>query len=243
MKRLTILALILLPSLCFSQLQSTAWLDGNWKGLGFQPGNGTTWQAKLSFSEALSEASIYYPGLKCSGSWDIMTIKNKQITFTEVITEGKQQCVNGSKIVVTALGETYIHVAWFSDYIEGVDAYAVLKRDISFLNGRWIGIGFQTNNGHTWQTVFEFNDSQKTANIYYPDLNCKGKWLFVGFDGVHAVFEEQITDGKNNCIDGSTIYVSRVDNDYINVAWNTNFIDDIDAYAVLKKKQQQIKTD
>jgi len=236
MKYLTIIAMLIWTGLCFAQSESTGWLNGDWKGYGFQPGNGSTWQAKLSFSEALAEASIHYPGLKCSGTWDIMTVKKKQMIFTEVISNGKQNCIDGSKITVTALGESYIHVAWFSDYIKGVDAYAVLERDISFLNGRWSGIGYQTNNGHTWQANFEFDETNKTGTVNYPSLNCSGKWIYVGFDGVHAVFEENITDGKNNCIDGSTIYISKIDNNYINIAWNSSLIDGIDAYAVLEKK-------
>lgn len=214
------------------------WLDGDWEGTGYQPGSNSSWALTLSVNSYLNEASVSYPGLQCRGTWEIRDRDNEKIVFEEIITEGKNRCIDGSRIVVTLLANSLVQVAWFSDYSEGADAYAVLKRNLSFLNGRWSGIGFQTNNGHTRQADLYFDREKGIASVTYPSLKCGGEWKFKKTQGRRYYFTELIQTGEKNCLSGKTVIISRINQDFINVAWDSENIEGIDAFAVFERKSE-----
>jgi len=219
-----------------AQNNSLEWIRGNWKGTGFQTNNNSTWNIILDFEYPDNILEIRYPSLNCGGNWKLLSNEGSKAEFVEIITDGKTNCIDGSKIVITYIDEEHIQVSWFSKYIKGVDAYAALSRTKPvWLNGMWTGKGFQPNMKDVWSVKFTYNEKGNSAIIKYPSLGCEGEWEMIENRGNQVVFIEKINIGKSKCVDGSKIIVSKIDNNYINVTWVSSQISGVDAYATLTK--------
>ena len=169
----------------------------------------------------------------------MLNVSGDRAEFVEIITEGKTNCIDGSRIVISKIDDSYIHVSWFSKNIQGVDAYAVLSRSVpAWLKGSWTGLAYQTDNKSTWFVNFVYNEKGNFAKIVYPSLNCSGNWIVEEMKGDKVIFKEIIVSGKPYCIDGSKIVVSKIDDNYISVAWFSSYIDGVDAYATLRKSKK-----
>lgn len=76
--------------------------------------------------------------------------------------------------------------------------------------GAWEGTGLQDHGG-TWKIVMVLQHSaaagQVIGKIDYPSLSCGGKLLHKASPPGQYRFEEVLTYGKGNCIDGGTIQV------------------------------------
>jgi len=236
MKKTAFIFLFFLACNSFAQSNYKLWLNGSWTGTCFHPVTGKTWQADLNFSGPNGKVLVNYPSLKCGGELIMISETADKVTFKEKITDGKGHCLDGMKLIVTKIDNEYINVSWFSNYTKGLNAFAALKRDLSWLIGQWKGTGYQTNNSHTWAVEFSYDTKNKKATINYPSLNCRGEWIFESFDGNRTVFKEVINIGKKNCIDGSKIIVSKIDEYYISIAWFSKYMEGIDAYSVLQKQ-------
>jgi hypothetical protein len=71
--------------------------NGVWTGQGTQ-GNGDNWSIKLTINNG--RYNIEYPSLECGGNLKIMTGDLKTLEFEEVITFGKNKCLNNGKVVI-----------------------------------------------------------------------------------------------------------------------------------------------
>lgn len=90
-----------------------------------------------------------------------------------------------------------------------------------WLNGIWAGVGYQPDalNQTAWKIVLDYNYSTKEIRIDYPSFPCGGNWRLVKADNNKAVFIENITDGKEKCLDQETVVITKIDENYITVSY------------------------
>ena len=106
-----------------------SWLYGHWKGTGYQVPTNSTWDIDMTYDPVTGVISIKYPSLKCGGNWQFVKTIGKGAEFTEWIEEGKENCDDAVKIVVTYIDEEYVSVAYFlPDLYDGVVAHSVLRK-------------------------------------------------------------------------------------------------------------------
>ncbi|MEO1435748.1 MAG: hypothetical protein AAFV80_09450, partial [Bacteroidota bacterium] len=75
------------------------WLEGEWKGIGYQINFPQTWTMELTVNK--KEAHIAYPTLACSGEWVLESVTADRLSFVEKILVGQDKCVHGGKVVIT----------------------------------------------------------------------------------------------------------------------------------------------
>lgn len=105
--------------------------------------------------------------------------------------------------------------------------------------GTWHGVGYQPGMNVTWNVELSVHGKGKLVEINYPTLSCGGNWELKESNGNQLQLVEIITRGKGTCIDGSKVYVVKVDNDHIHVTWDSGDIEGIDASCVLVREDLQ----
>jgi hypothetical protein len=93
------------------------------------------------------------------------------------------------------------------------------REDISWLNGQWIGLGYQPNTETRWSISLEADTDKRIFLINYPSISCRGKWKIVSADVNRIVFREKITEGIENCIPTGTVVVTKVDDNHISYSY------------------------
>lgn len=117
--------------------------------------------------------------------------------------------------------------------------FTLLFGTIFFANAQtqtWIGTAYQEDVNEKWDIIIQLKDSDTVMYVAYPSLKCKGFWKIKNEDGYTTVLEEQITEGTENCIEKSLVYLTKI--------WNTNLLSvvyknsadntQIYAYGILK---------
>lgn len=236
MKKTIIFTLVMLFSTGLFSQEIPEWISGEWAGKGFQPSDKGTWEIVLSANHKTKTIIVSYPGLSCSGNWKIESYTENSAILTEIIIEGKSNCISGSKIFLNLVNQGCISVVWESNLLPGPDATAIIMRQPPIrLSGKWKGTGYQYGNNTYWDAEFTYKSGQLQGEINYPTLGCLGFWIFKEAGPNTAVFYEKITDGLSNCVDGSLIYVYFIDENLLNVVWDSEQIYGIDASAVMEK--------
>lgn len=123
---LTIITTLSFFSCCGIYAQEKEWINGTWIGIGYQLDTKTSWQIKLTCNTRLQKFTIDYPTLSCNGNWKPTSMDAQTARFTEVITEGTSNCVNGGSVVITKIDKNYITYSYFAPYSEELGAYATL---------------------------------------------------------------------------------------------------------------------
>ncbi len=129
--RLVLVILLLTQSSCLSttfhktKLSNLHWLQGEWKGVGLQLNFPQTWTMALTVEGDLF--NISYPTLNCSGEWKIRYTSNRnRIEFLEVIWQGRDNCVNHAKVIITRIDKYHISYSYFSPETGKLEASATL---------------------------------------------------------------------------------------------------------------------
>jgi len=236
MKKTIIFSLVMLFSAgLFSQV-IPQWISGDWAGKGFQPSDKGTWEIILSTDLKTKTIIVSYPGLNCSGNWKIESSTENSALLTEIIINGKTNCISGSKIFLNLVNPGCISVVWDSNVIAGPDATAIIMRQApNLLSGKWKGTGYQYGNNTYWDAEFTYKSGQLQGEINYPSLGCVGFWILKETGTNTAIFYEKITDGTTKCVDGSLVYVYFINDKLMNVVWDSEQIYGIDASAVMEK--------
>lgn len=81
----------------------------------------------------------------------------------------------------------------------GVSASALAQS--GSMSGTWIGNVAQNEGSSGYSVVLTF--SAKGAASHYPELNCRGRLTRAGTANGYVFFSEVITEGRDQCIDGS----------------------------------------
>jgi len=99
-------------------------LAGDWQGVGVQA-DGQDWRMELTLLPV--GATVNYPDEPCGGSWAFSSVKSGEVTGTEVISYGRDVCIDNSTVVLTDYDRGQLLILWKN--LDGSDlAVAVLHR-------------------------------------------------------------------------------------------------------------------
>ena len=110
------------PALAGGELRH--WLAGEWRGVGVQTGD-LDWAVRLSALP--TGATVDYPDVPCGGTWVFGKIAEERIEATEVLSYGRELCIDDSPLVVTRYRGDLLLVRWQTREGEEL-ALAVLYR-------------------------------------------------------------------------------------------------------------------
>jgi hypothetical protein len=111
-----------------------------------------------------------------------------------------------------------------------------------WLGGNWQGIGYQAPTDTHWPIELTYDQESKLLQVNYPSLSCSGHWELVETKEGYAEFVERITAGQQNCDNNVKVVVTRIDEEYISIAYFLpDLYDGVVAYSVLRKMKVQKK--
>ena len=87
--------------------------------------------------------------------------------------------------------------------------------------GTWEGNGIQ-DNGSQWSILITLNSGNigsVVGTISYPSLRCGGELILMSVDSNKIKLSENLTFGKNSCVNGGTIILEPTLGDYLNFLW------------------------
>ena len=87
----------------------SARLAGEWRGVGVQDG-GMDWRMELVLKP--TGATVDYPDQPCGGAWGFSSIKAGEVTGTEIISYGRDLCIDNSTVVLTDYGKGQLLILW-----------------------------------------------------------------------------------------------------------------------------------
>jgi len=105
---------------------SLEWLNGVWSGDAYQTDTKTRWAVRLTVRD--DTYTIVYPDIPCKGTWKLIEKNSRSASFTEVITQGLDQCENNSHVMVEKLSASEITCRYAHPGGRAVIATVVLKR-------------------------------------------------------------------------------------------------------------------
>ncbi|ADV47613.1 hypothetical protein Celal_0267 [Cellulophaga algicola DSM 14237] len=80
-----------------------------------------------------------------------------------------------------------------------------------WLEGKWTGIGYQTDLQEASQWTIALDIEKGNYNISYPSLYCAGKWKLTKYSEDQATFTELIENNTTTCIKNGTIILTKID--------------------------------
>lgn len=127
MVKVTLLLIFLFfaPDILWAQTK-VGWLQGSWRGTGYQLNNKETWTMQLNVRGKLVRVS--YPSLKCRGEWQLISWNAKRAKFREQIKRGINQCEPTGNVTVRRLSRQSIKFSYYYLGNKKVVAYGVLRR-------------------------------------------------------------------------------------------------------------------
>ena len=89
----------------------------------------------------------------------------------------------------------------------------------AWLQGMWIGTGYQGNTKSVWTISLYADVDNGRYAIDYPSLDCGGDLEVVSMDQHIAWFRERIKYGTDNCVTGGEIALTKINGKYITYTW------------------------
>lgn len=108
------------------------------------------------------------------------------------------------------------------------------SRNSSWLKGTWEGTGYQIDTDETW--TMRLKVQGRRFLIEYPSLNCGGQWKLVSINSRRARFRERITFGLEDCVDGGSLVIERLNGRQIAFRYSYQGTNEISASAILNRK-------
>jgi len=112
------------------------WLEGLWTGQGYQsikradkPGSDdyeSNWAIALTVEQGAFK--IDYPSLGCGGHWERKSGNSREIVFTEIITYGRERCIDRGKITLGLVSRSALSFAYEATVGGAVAATGTLTR-------------------------------------------------------------------------------------------------------------------
>jgi hypothetical protein len=131
-----------------------------------------------------------------------------------------------------------VFLAFFMTLSIGLSA----QSSAPWLGGDWQGIGYQAPTDTHWPIELTYDQGSKMLQVNYPSLSCSGHWELVETKEGYAEFVERITTGQQNCDNNVKVVVTRIDEEYISIAYFLpDLYDGVVAYSVLRKANTQKK--
>ena len=97
-----------------------------WAGDAYQTDTKTRWAVRLTVRD--DSYSIVYPDIPCKGTWKLIEKNSRSASFTEVITQGLDQCENNSHVMIEKLSASEISCRYAHAGSRAVIATVVLKK-------------------------------------------------------------------------------------------------------------------
>ncbi|MBN1250587.1 MAG: hypothetical protein JXA16_00515 [Bacteroidales bacterium] len=110
-----------------AQKEKNAWLNGEWRGTGFQLNNSDSWSIHFIANTKKSVYEIKYSSLGCSGIWQLLSVNNHLAQFQETITEGISKCLSGGIIIITKVDNQHITFTYFTQSGK-LDSFSTLEK-------------------------------------------------------------------------------------------------------------------
>lgn len=110
----------------------------------------------------------------------------------------------------------------------------------SWLNGTWIGTGYQTDDNSTWAmklTITRLRNGGRQFSIDYPSLNCGGRWKLLKTSQRKFTFREQLSFGQERCANNGRVWLERVNRKQIVYWYSNQGSREITASAVLTRQR------
>jgi hypothetical protein len=116
---------------------SVNWIDGVWTGTGYQQEGTlwtiwTIWTIKFTADENKNQFLIEYPSLnESSGVWKLLekVPVADRYTFDEIILHQGGNTMDGGKIVITKVNDTYMSFSYFeAPLCKTVTSWSTLKK-------------------------------------------------------------------------------------------------------------------
>jgi hypothetical protein len=125
----TFIALLFLTSFSAPKPKKVKWLEGKWRGIGYEDDFKEIWEVVLDFNNRDGLMKISYPSFPCGGDWELVSSNKHKATFIEHITKNPNLCQDEGTVVVTKIDSKFVSVAFFlPDYSDDVTAFTVLKK-------------------------------------------------------------------------------------------------------------------
>ncbi|MDF1547690.1 MAG: hypothetical protein P1P88_07695 [Bacteroidales bacterium] len=125
----SLLAILIFFSLNLNaQKKKSEWINGIWRGTGFQLDNSSSWSIRFVANTKTKIYKIDYGTLSCGGNWELVSIDENRAVFIEKITDGVDKCLNGSTIIITFVSDNYLSYSCFSPGGKKLDACSTLER-------------------------------------------------------------------------------------------------------------------
>lgn len=102
------------------------WLNGVWAGDAYQTDTKTRWAVRLTVRD--DAYSIDYPDIPCRGAWKLIEKNSRSASFTEVITQGLDQCENNSHVMIEKLSASELSCRYAHPGSRAVIATVVLTK-------------------------------------------------------------------------------------------------------------------
>lgn len=108
------------------------------------------------------------------------------------------------------------------------------RNDLKWLQGTWTGMGYQLDSNGIWE--IKLSVQGKDFRIEYPTLHCIGDWKLTETDVHIAQFKEIILQGTGNCISNVSVYVTKVNKEYISISYFLS--ETLIAFSTLQKLKE-----
>ena len=129
LSRFLILCFVLSFSLNITaQKNKAAWLNGTWRGTGFQLNNSQSWSIRFTADVNNKTFKIDYGSLGCSGIWRLISANDNLAQFEETITDGMMKCANGGIIIITKIDKKFITFSYFVPGSGKLDSFSTLEK-------------------------------------------------------------------------------------------------------------------
>lgn len=108
-KLLAALLVLTLSAPAFAADTLAARFAGNWRGVGVQTGD-QEWAMELTLTPI--GATVDYPGSPCGGTWVFSQVQADRTIATEVLSYGRDACIDNSVVILTRHDKGRLMVIW-----------------------------------------------------------------------------------------------------------------------------------
>ncbi len=127
-KTTSIIIFLFILSFQLSAQKKNDWINGIWRGTGFQLNNSSSWSIRFEANTKTNTFKIGYGTLSCGGNWELKEMEKNRAVFIEKITDGRGKCINGNTIIITFVSCNYLSYTCFAPGSTKLDASATLEK-------------------------------------------------------------------------------------------------------------------
>lgn len=104
-----------------------------------------------------------------------------------------------------------------------------------WLKGTWEGTAYQMDTNETW--TMTLNARRNRYTVDYPSLKCGGRWKLLNINSWTATFREQLTFGRDECVDRGRVVIQRLGSGQISYRFYNRGAARVTASAILNRNR------